>query len=379
MRTKHATSLSNKGANLGRRGRYFCIWIVSPFEGQVRKVKLKLWSGPLLGAFALVGLVAFGCLVGDYARIQLLRAQNSLFVRSLSVERDRLKDTNKTLKSKLNVLEGEQERSGDFEREMRERLDALRSVVSSIESLGSPGANESHDIMGSPKLSAQRESTKGVGGAEIDCSPGDIKCSGVVLDEVETESVPAEEHASQAGAMDRLGSAVKSQLLKFAGMLFLPRQTPQEELLDEMDRHIKTIRLLPLAPPGDAEITSEFGYRKSPFSGRKALHEGMDFSLQPGSPALATGDGIVKDVRYHPTYGLVIDIEHTPRVTTRYAHLRKSLVKRGEKVARGSTIGLVGSTGRSTGPHLHYEVRIDGKPRNPEDLIALGQRLSDIL
>jgi murein DD-endopeptidase MepM/ murein hydrolase activator NlpD len=94
---------------------------------------------------------------------------------------------------------------------------------------------------------------------------------------------------------------------------------------------------------------------------------------------MVTADGIVKDVRYHATYGLVVDIEHTPRVVTRYAHLRKSLVKRGAKVARGDAIGLVGSTGRSTGPHLHYEVRIDGEPRNPEDLIALGQRLSQIM
>lgn len=361
----------------GRLGRDLCVWVVSPFEGQVRKFKLRLWAVSLLGAFAFVGVVAVSYLVGDYARIQLLRGQSMLFLRSLSVEREQLKNSNQTLKTKLNVLQGEQERADDFERDMRERLEALRSVVSSIESLGSPHAGQ--DIMGSPKLSAEADSKKGIGGAEVDCRAGDIKCSGLTLDGDESESAHQTTTVGKQGALERLRVAVFSPISNLIRGIFEHRNTPERALLLEMDKRIQELRVLPLASPGNADISSEFGYRRSPFTGRRALHEGLDFSLQPGSPALATGDGIVKDVRYHPTYGLVIDIEHTPRVLTRYAHLRKSFVKRGEKVLRGETVGLVGSTGRSTGPHLHYEVRIDGEARNPEDLIALGQRLSDTL
>jgi hypothetical protein len=330
----------------------------------------------LLGVFAAIGVVAVAYLTGDYVRIQLLRGQSMVFMRSLSVERDKLKDSNQTLKSQLNVLAGEQERVDGFERQMRDRLEALRSVISSVEALS--GGHSGQDIMGAPKLLAKAESKKGIGGAELDCHGGDIKCSGVLLDGDENELTGEAAGADAKGALARFGERLISPFRNITLKLFSHRKSPQEQLVDEMDKSIEALRVLPLASPGNAEITSEYGYRKSPFTGRRALHEGMDFSLQPGSPAMVTADGIVKDVRFHPTYGLVIDIEHTPRVVTRYAHLRKALVRRGERVSRGETVGLVGSTGRSTGPHLHYEVRIDGEPHNPEDLIALGQRLSDI-
>jgi len=372
---------SSTDPSTGRRP-HLCIWVVSPFAGQVRKVKLKLWQLSTLGFFAIAGFLAVSLIAGDYVRIQIARAQSSLFVRSLSVERDQLRDSNQTLQSKLSVLKGEQARADDFEREMRERLEALRSVISSVEALSSGTLHANNQALAAPKLRGQSETgaKKGIGGAEKDCNTGDIKCSGLTLDQDESES-EADAHVGSVtkGLWSRMGERISAPLRYVATHLFASSSSSEQELLAEVDRHIEILRVLPLAAPGNAEISSDFGYRKSPFSGRRALHEGVDFSLQPGSPAMVTADGIVKDVRYHATYGLVVDIEHTPRVVTRYAHLRKSLVKRGAKVARGDAIGLVGSTGRSTGPHLHYEVRIDGEPRNPEDLIALGQRLSQVM
>lgn len=113
-------------------------------------------------------------------------------------------------------------------------------------------------------------------------------------------------------------------------------------------------------------VTSAFGYRKDPFTKRNAYHKGIDFGGNPGDPVFATAAGTVKRSGYDKAMGHYIFIEHGNGLETAYMHLSKRLVTDGQTVRKGETIGLLGSTGRSTGPHLHYEVHRNSKPVNPK-------------
>jgi murein DD-endopeptidase MepM/ murein hydrolase activator NlpD len=117
--------------------------------------------------------------------------------------------------------------------------------------------------------------------------------------------------------------------------------------------------------PARGWFTSGFGYRISPFTGLRQMHEGIDISNRIGSPAYAPGDGLVTNIGREWGFGKILVISHGFGITTRYGHLSKINVKIGQKVKRGQKIAEIGSTGRSTGPHLHYEVKVNGVPVNP--------------
>lgn len=121
--------------------------------------------------------------------------------------------------------------------------------------------------------------------------------------------------------------------------------------------------------PARGWLSSGFGYRQSPFTGTKEFHKGIDISTRTGSPVLAPADGIVSAVDRNRTSGRILTISHGYGLVTKYAHLKKFLVKKGQHVKRGETIALVGSTGRCTGPHLHYEVYFNKLPVNPHHYI----------
>ena len=120
--------------------------------------------------------------------------------------------------------------------------------------------------------------------------------------------------------------------------------------------------MLPVAAPFNA---SGFGYRIDPFSGQQAMHEGVDFITDTGTPVVAAAGGVVQFAGFHPQYGNMIDIDHGNELVTRYAHLSKVLAREGDVLQRGRRIADSGNTGRSTGPHLHFEVRFRGAPQNP--------------
>jgi len=134
------------------------------------------------------------------------------------------------------------------------------------------------------------------------------------------------------------------------------------QLLDERVRRNLLPTTLPI--PG-AQDASGFGWRKDPFTGQRALHEGVDFQAQVGTDIVAAAGGVVVTAAYHPAYGNLVEIDHGNDLVTRYAHASRLLVKPGTVVKRGQKIAEVGSTGRSTGPHLHFEVRANGVAQNP--------------
>jgi murein DD-endopeptidase MepM/ murein hydrolase activator NlpD len=128
--------------------------------------------------------------------------------------------------------------------------------------------------------------------------------------------------------------------------------------------HIPSIQ--PISERDMTQMASGYGYRIDPIYGTAKHHDGMDFASPIGTPVYATADGTVSDAgRSNSGYGNLIEISHGYNFETRYAHLSKILVRKGQKVTRGELIGLVGSTGKSTGAHLHYEVRYKGAPQNP--------------
>ncbi len=128
--------------------------------------------------------------------------------------------------------------------------------------------------------------------------------------------------------------------------------------------------MMPVSAPYNA---SGFGLRIDPFTGQQAMHEGVDFLADAGTPVVAAAGGVVQFAGFHPQYGNMVDIDHGNDLTTRYAHMSRLYVKEGAMVQRGRRIGDVGSTGRSTGPHLHFEVRFRGAPQNPSRFLQAGR------
>jgi murein DD-endopeptidase MepM/ murein hydrolase activator NlpD len=123
------------------------------------------------------------------------------------------------------------------------------------------------------------------------------------------------------------------------------------------------------SPIGAAYNSSSYGWRIDPFNGNKAFHEGLDFTSNTGTPIRAAADGIVSAAERTPDYGNIVKIDHGAGLETRYAHASKLLVKVGERVVKGQVVAEVGSTGRSTGPHLHYEIRLNGNALDPRQYL----------
>jgi len=141
----------------------------------------------------------------------------------------------------------------------------------------------------------------------------------------------------------------------------------EAQLFEQAVKKKLTPTMMPVSAPFNA---SGFGRRIDPFSGQWAMHEGIDFLADIGSPVVAAAGGIVQFAGFHPQYGYMIDIDHGNDLVTRYAHLSKLFVKEGDVVQRARRIALSGNTGRSTGPHVHFEVRFRGAAQNPARFVA---------
>jgi len=126
-----------------------------------------------------------------------------------------------------------------------------------------------------------------------------------------------------------------------------------------------TIAIPSIMPLAAAKLTSNYGMRTHPVIGGRRNHKGVDLAAPTGTPVFATADGIVSRADQYSSYGLYISLQHGAALETRYAHMSRLVVAAGQRVSKGDIIGYVGSTGRSTGPHLHYEIRMDGVAVNP--------------
>ena len=138
------------------------------------------------------------------------------------------------------------------------------------------------------------------------------------------------------------------------------------------DQKMRNMMMPTQTPVSDGNLGSEFGWRIDPITGRSALHTGLDFQADTGKAILAAAGGVVVVQEYHAAYGNMVEVDHGNDLVTRYAHASSVFVKKGDIVRRGQKIAAVGSTGRSTGAHLHFEVLVQGVPQDPQKFLTAG-------
>jgi murein DD-endopeptidase MepM/ murein hydrolase activator NlpD len=192
-------------------------------------------------------------------------------------------------------------------------------------------------------------------------SSGLIGIGGIPQDELDPDIPLEKKHNNLMREMhqqaNQINFAAKKQALDF------------EDLIKLLEEKRNLLASTPSIRPIQGWITSKFGYRNSPFTGQKEFHSGIDISNKSGTKILATANGKISYAARKMYIGNLVVIDHGHGRITRYGHLKKILVKQGQRVKRGDVIALLGNTGRSTGPHVHYEVRINGTPVNPLNYI----------
>jgi murein DD-endopeptidase MepM/ murein hydrolase activator NlpD len=261
------------------------------------------------------------------------------------LERSNLKEANSRMLSELIALRSKRTRGSDRESSLTQKISELESLIDGVTSLG--------------LFRSQRARTAKSGSSRGNQS---TRSSG------ELAAILNSPQLADAGSLTHETAFVNTG-----------DGTAPSELLERIDRFNSVLRFLPLGAPVQGSVTSGFGHRRSPFSHRRSFHAGVDLSLKSGSKVMATGAGRVVKVARDRTYGNMVDIEHAPGLVTRYAHLSKSYVFTGQLVERGSVIALSGNTGRSTGPHLHYEVRHNDQALNPAPFVQLAGRLAELV
>lgn len=249
---------------------------------------------------------------------------------------------------------------------------AVRGRLAGVE----PGSGESVSQRADRVFSTVTRSLKSIERDQIE------KMQGLAIDAFET--------ASEIGDVIRsAGLPVPDSENSAVGGPFVRPNDPNafETTLDDLDQalgRLEAMRLhaltLPINNPvAKTQITSLFGNRKDPFLGKPGFHGGLDFRASTGTPIFSGGSGVVVSAGRAGGYGKLIEIDHGNGITTRYAHLSKVQVKAGDLISGGARIGEAGSTGRSTGPHLHYEVRRNGKPIDPMRFLKTAKILQPLM
>lgn len=273
--------------------------------------------------FALVFLTsAFFSMMSLHFRLPIV--ENIL----LSIQQQETRQTRDYITNNLNL--------------MASRLGELQGRLLQLDSLGDRVSN----LAGIKQKPAEGEAKPGQGGPYI---PAPMSAT-----ELQQE-------------IERLAAAVDRRADDLAFMEFKLLEKRVEE------------RLMPTTlPVKNAVFGSGFGYRNDPFAGLRSRHDGLDFSAPTGTPVVAAADGVVLTASWHPEFGNMIDIDHGDGLLSRYAHLSQLDVGESKIVRRGEKIGAVGSTGRSTGPHLHFEVRMFGVPQNPATFLKRGEDFAQL-
>ncbi len=199
-----------------------------------------------------------------------------------------------------------------------------------------------------------------------------------ISDALEAAGLPVDRNAGEDGLEK---SDVGGPLIPVdSSTMFESKVKDLDEALDTLDKLKAEARRLPLANPAPGHVvTSPFGVRTDPIIGTAALHSGMDFRAPVGMDAKVTAAGVVTKAGWNGGYGRMVEVDHGQGYSTRYGHLDEILVKTGDKVNAGDVIGKTGSSGRSTGPHLHYEVRHDGEAVNPLRFLRAGKQIAQYL
>jgi murein DD-endopeptidase MepM/ murein hydrolase activator NlpD len=278
----------------------------------------------VFGVILLACLFVFGYGIYDYYNLKLATAELQLREATLSSQLNEIKNQRKQIQEFANEISA-----------LKDKLVALNGFEKKIR------------IIANIEKAADSDNIFGVGGS----MPEDLDAQ-IPLKE-KHNSLMREMHDQ----IQQLDLASTNQKGNF------------ESLIKNLQDQQNLLAATPAIRPTRGWTTSKFGYRKSPFTGRREFHKGYDISAKEGTPILATADGVVTYAGRKGLLGKTIIIDHGHGMVTRYGHCKKFLKKRGEKVKRWEKIAVVGNTGRSTGPHVHYEVHLNGIPVNPEKYI----------
>ncbi len=296
-------------------------------DGTKRPTSLSL-SSPALAAVA-AALVVFFVTFGFLLRSYYSKAVDQAGLNRLAAENLILRHRLETYDERLQELNVQMRRLVEFDTELRVIAD-LDLIDEDVRKLGVGGSFPTEDEL-------------------RDLDPG-----------------VAEELEAFSSRLDRLTREVQLQALSF------------EQISGHMERSGDRRSHTPSIRPCAGWFVSGFGMRRDPFTGRMKFHDGLDIGASVGTPVHVTADGVVESIKYYSRgYGRTITINHGYGYKTVYAHLSLSKVKRYQRVQRGDVIGLVGNSGRSTGPHLHYEVQVLGKPTDPFKYIIPDEKYYD--
>ena len=303
--------------------------------------------------FGVILTVLVGAAFVDYVGLLLEAGEN----KRLQAENATLKRQFQVVESKLESLETGLERVNRFSKKLKLITnidDEDRSLKLSVNTNEVPA-----QMMGTDMGLGAHAHTHGREPSAAFLQKDSLFMEAPPLDEKRGE-LGIEVRRDYATLSVRIDRAVKDAQLREQGIL---------QLYESLSERQSLLAATPSIKPARGWFTSRFGYRIDPFTGKPVMHAGLDIAAPPGTPVYAPADGVVSFVGYESGYGKLVSIDHGYGVVTRFAHNSRLLVEKGQKVARRDVISTVGSTGRSSGPHLHYEVRVHGVPVDPRNYI----------
>jgi murein DD-endopeptidase MepM/ murein hydrolase activator NlpD len=320
--------------------RGFTVIIVPHDAEQSRSFRAPLW------AFQAMGILFFIFITGF-----LVLYHNAGNLRDTVAEYQNL--LNEAVSQKENLLKQKQIQEAEFTEEKRIQEEKIKRIAQEIQ----------HLVMEMEELRELREAVyKKVDGLKPPKEPSTISESYASSDE-RGITLSRSGYANLESTLTNLARAERNlEMIKTS----LPvEKENMETLINGIEEHNRRMRAIPSIRPAKGRISSGFGYRRDPFTGRTSFHNAVDISNAYGTPVYATAYGRVVSAGYCGGYGNMVIINHGYGYQTCYAHLSRIVVSVNQQVSRGGLIGYMGRTGRSTGTHLHYEVRVNGKAVNP--------------
>ena len=305
--------------------KWITIFVASHTGAQVKKITVPRIALAGVAFLMITGMVLAGYVMFDYFSLQKKAAS--------------VRDLSDTIASQQGTLGEQQEQI----KNLAERINLMKTQLLAL-----------HEFEKKIRVIADLENDSE--------SPGLFGIGGVPLDEIE----------ARAGMENRQNALVREMhhQLNLLDSGFCTQEDGFSSLLDCLEDKRRLLASTPaIRPVNGGWITSRFEYRKSPFTGRREFHHGLDIAASIDTPVIASADGKIIYCGTKGGLGKAVIVDHGRGIMTRYGHLNKIVAKKGDTVNREDILGMVGNTGQSTGPHLHYEVRVNGVPVDPEKYI----------
>jgi murein DD-endopeptidase MepM/ murein hydrolase activator NlpD len=349
--------------------RFYTILIVPEKSSTVKKVIIPLWVFKSASA-GLAFLILLGCaMLYNYGYVMSQIGEN----RQLKTENRRLRQQVQVFQNKIATVESTLDRIKTFAARLKIILH-IEDQGPNVSSGKLPDANAGLSGQGTDRLPSPQSLLEGSSpGALLPPPPTDVKKSAETA--LQPSTLQAGEWTATLPSLDPSKTeqfkeqwALENHLTKLRLEAFDTEEQLQDEYEVLFDKRA-FLAALPTRQPAPGYFTSGFGIRTSPYGDRIKMHEGLDIANRLGTVIRAPADGSVTFSDSKAGYGLTLIVNHGYGIETWYGHLKSFLTKRGEKVKRGTKIALLGNSGRSTGPHVHYEVRVNGYPVDPRSYI----------